>query len=222
MAPPVRRYKFTRIGPLGWTVMALLALGLGSTGVDMAHDFRLLGLVDAIEAGDEGAFDRLLLVSGEAGIRPFVDIGILIVSAIVFLVWVYRAHANLHALGLLGLKFSPGWAVLWWFIPLANLIQPARAMAELFRTVRSHDPAAAPGAAAQRQTGIAPVVVWWLLVLLANGAFRYAARQMGGESLEAVRHGIVVGLAGSVMFVVAGLFAIWLVYRISTDLDAME
>src|SRR5688572_5676802 len=46
---------------------------------------------------------------------------VLVVSIIVVGMWIYRAHANLSDAGVDGLEFTPGWAVGWYFIPIANL-----------------------------------------------------------------------------------------------------
>ncbi len=47
--------------------------------------------------------------------------------------WVYLANANVRALGAEGLRFAPGWAVGWYFVPLANLWKPYQAMKEIWQ-----------------------------------------------------------------------------------------
>ncbi len=54
-------------------------------------------------------------------------------AAIVWLVWQHRSHRNLRGLGLDGLGYSPGWAVAWWIIPIANFVMPYLAMRELWK-----------------------------------------------------------------------------------------
>jgi hypothetical protein len=44
--------------------------------------------------------------------------------------WTYRANANAHVLAGGDLTISAGWAVGWYFIPFANLVQPYIAMKE--------------------------------------------------------------------------------------------
>jgi hypothetical protein len=53
--------------------------------------------------------------------------------------WLHRAAANLPALGGSELRFTPGWAVGWWFVPLANLVLPVLIMTEIWR---ASDPSA--------------------------------------------------------------------------------
>lgn len=52
-------------------------------------------------------------------------------SIIAVLVWIYMANANLHRAGLSGLNYSPAWATFSFFVPIANLFVPYRAMREL-------------------------------------------------------------------------------------------
>lgn len=84
--------------------------------------------------------------------RPFLGVDTLFVLAVMifFLVWIHRVSTNLHALSGEKLEFTPGWAVGWFFVPLANLVQPYRVLRELWRVSRrgKHDQAAA-------------VVGWW-------------------------------------------------------------
>ncbi len=51
--------------------------------------------------------------------------------AVLFMIWVYRSTKNLGAFGCEGLRYSPGWAVGWFFIPLANLVMPVLVMTEI-------------------------------------------------------------------------------------------
>jgi hypothetical protein len=54
-------------------------------------------------------------------------------TAVVFLRWVYLTNRNARALAGDDLKFTPGWAVGWYFVPVATLWKPYQAMKEMFR-----------------------------------------------------------------------------------------
>ncbi len=56
-----------------------------------------------------------------------------LVIAVVFLRWTYLSNRNVRALGADGLEFTPGWAVGWYLIPIANLWKPHQALKEIFR-----------------------------------------------------------------------------------------
>ncbi len=55
------------------------------------------------------------------------EFAVVIASAVFFLMWFHRVYRNLPALGAAGLKYTPGWAVGFWFIPFLNFVRPAQA-----------------------------------------------------------------------------------------------
>ena len=54
-------------------------------------------------------------------------------TAIVFFIWLYRANANVRALGADDMMGSPGLGVGWFFIPLANLFMPYMTVRDIWR-----------------------------------------------------------------------------------------
>jgi hypothetical protein len=57
------------------------------------------------------------------------DMACVLAAFVLVGVWIYRANANAHALGG-DLSVSPGWAVGWFFVPIACLFKPYLAMKE--------------------------------------------------------------------------------------------
>lgn len=55
-------------------------------------------------------------------------------TAISVLMWVYRANYNAGQLGATKMEFTPGWAVGWYFIPIAWFWKPYQAMKEICQT----------------------------------------------------------------------------------------
>lgn len=55
-----------------------------------------------------------------------------IVSGIVILKWIYRANYNARELGAKHMQFTPGWAIGFYFIPIAMLWKPYQAMKEIW------------------------------------------------------------------------------------------
>jgi hypothetical protein len=85
--------------------------------------------------------------------------GLIMVGAIVmWCLWQFRAHANLRPLGAGNLKFSPGWVVGWWFIPVMNLAMPYLTMRELHK---ASDPESGAIDWPTKPTA-AVLPVWWL------------------------------------------------------------
>jgi Domain of unknown function (DUF4328) len=88
-------------------------------------------------------------VAGSSGLWLLVFIA----TGVVWLVWQHRAEAIAQHLATRKLTFSPGWAVGWWFVPVASLVQPFRAVRELWQTSGGPD---------SPEEGTWPVLVlWW-------------------------------------------------------------
>jgi hypothetical protein len=101
-------------------------------------------------------------------------VAIWLASAVAFCLWIYRAHANLGPLGARWLRFSPGWAVGWFFVPVFLLWRPYQVMREIWQ---ASDPAGAPGEDWRWREGrTAPLVGWWWFCFLLMAVLNRAAR----------------------------------------------
>jgi hypothetical protein len=127
-------------------ILALVSAVFWAVHLAVLNDYEQ-GLVSATRAQDSenGAFS----VWGFS-LLMFVP------TAIAWLLWQYRAHANLRALGVANLSFSPGWAVGWWFIPFANIVMPYLTVRELWK---ASNPEA--GAIEWKARGGAAIIGFW-------------------------------------------------------------
>jgi hypothetical protein len=69
------------------------------------------------------------------------------------------------ATGAAGLKYSPGWAVAYYFIPILSLFRPLQVMRE---TWKASDPAHAGGTAWQALTAPALLGWWWVFSIISE------------------------------------------------------
>ncbi len=126
---------------------------------------------------------------------------VLVATCIPFCMWVHRANRNAHALGAKGMQFTPGWAVGWYFIPIANLWKPYQAMKEIWQA--SHNP---------RTWGTEPaglVSNWWTLWLLTNFLGNWSFRMsMRAETPQALFNSELVSLFSDVTDIALCLVAI--------------
>lgn len=92
--------------------------------------------------------------------------------------WIVAAHRQVRAGGAAMMTVSPAGAVLWFAVPLANLILPAKAMSELRRASRDpRDWEAQPGS---------PLIwIWWSAWLLGGLANTVALRAGLGDAMLA-------------------------------------
>ncbi len=104
-----------------------------------------------------------------------------IVSAVLFLVWLYRTSKNLPSLGAQNVRFSPGWAVGWFFIPIMNLLRPYQVVSEIERL---SEPDNDPHIVGFRNN-FNIVAWWWTFYLISNFIGQIVMRiALRGESLS--------------------------------------
>ncbi len=97
----------------------------------------------------------------------------------------YRTMRNLHTIGSPTAEMSPGWTVGWYFVPFANLWQPAMGMSQVYHG--THE------AVGEKSRASSPIPLWWTCWLLAsvpNSIAQYVAVEpllyfllMGASSL---------------------------------------
>jgi multisubunit Na+/H+ antiporter MnhB subunit len=139
--------------------VAVAALGLV---LALAIDYLVIDLhaLYSVDQGLPGTSELFWVHSRLADIRVAALL-VGVVAAALWLLWQYRAHANLHWLGVDGRRFRPGSAVASWFVPAANVVLPFLAMSELWR---ASDPESGSIDWKKRPTGLL-VPLWWMGVL---------------------------------------------------------
>jgi hypothetical protein len=214
MAPdlraPTRGYRSGHL--LANWVVALLAVASLVALIRVIFTLMELDLLRAAEMGNTPslsaaeASDRRLALLGVATLLVIVP------TIVMWVVWQYRAHSNLPALGAANLRYRPGWVVGWWFIPVANLAIPYLTMRELHK---ASDPEA--GAVEWKAKRTSPLLwLWW-------GAWLGQTALNGISSTLAFDPDAPIGdyiasdyfsIAGDIAYAVAGALAILLVRSI--------
>ena len=131
---------------------ALLILSVISVFFEQAN-FRVLS---AIAVHNEPSKQDVAIAIQFITTQPLLKFGFLLlfVSLVaLFVAWTYRMNANLHRHAIQGLRFKPGWAAWWYFIPVANLWKPYQVVSEVWRA--SKDPLN------WRQHRADQLVLWW-------------------------------------------------------------
>ena len=113
---------------------------------------------------------------------------LLFVTGLCFLVWTYRLHRNLRALGAGCLRFTPMWAVGYFFIPVFSFYRPYQIFREIWQ---ASDPGIAPRTG-QRWKAISPPAFlgfWWVALIVSavmNGIAAGYPNDHGAGSAAAV------------------------------------
>lgn len=139
-----------------------------------------------------------------------VQIVVFVTTVVVFLMWLYRVHENLAAFGVPRnqMQYSSAWAVGSFFIPIANLIIPYRAIREVWEK-------SVPNYTTMFSTPSPPgyFPAWWGFWIVSNIAdqlyFRLSWREAAAtDTIE------IIGVVGGVLGIVAALLAVQVVREI--------
>lgn len=146
------------------------------------------------------------------------DIGLLVGTAISFLMWFHRVRTNLPPLGIADARWSPGWAVGWWFVPVMSLFRPYQVAAEIWR---ASDPAATP--AGWHERPVAAVLGWWWALFVASTiveqvSFRLWMRVDDDTATEFMQNLALVDTAAALLNVIGA----WLAIRVVAEIERRQ
>ncbi len=185
---------------LGWrTTLASVAIGIAAL-MSFVVDIATLVLGDAVN-GPEPSVGSALVVAAAGGALVLATLS----AMLSFLIWIHRAAKNLRGLGRHGMRFSPGWCVGWFFIPLAHLVKPFQAMQEIWR---ASDPDATDGYWQHAPTP--PLMAFWWITWLLGGMFGNVSARIHDASVSGT-----VGLMGSLLHAAAAVSIVSVMHRIA-------
>ena len=115
----------------------------------------LLEFLARVESGGQWSLAEADSLEVGAALQTTTKLALLIITAIIFLMWLFRSMHNLPALGITNCRYTPGWAVGWWFVPVMSLIAPPQVIGDLWR-------ASTPGtSAADWKSARFPPLIGW-------------------------------------------------------------
>jgi predicted RNA-binding Zn-ribbon protein involved in translation (DUF1610 family) len=114
-------------------LMYVLVVAILLAVVSVGSTYFQIGLAQRMLDGSEVAFEEREASFNRQVAILVLKFGVLIAIFAFLLIWVHRAYRNLPALGVRGLKFSPGEAVRSWFRKIASLYQPHQVIKEIWK-----------------------------------------------------------------------------------------
>jgi len=179
-----RRARWAIIGLTANAVLAIAAVIVSALDIWRLTSLASRGNIPDIDTALE---DTLLftiwLVQAAIGILQVLA---LIFTVVLFLLWIHRAYGNLLLLGVQkqDLKYSPGWAVGWFFIPIANLVMPFLVVSEIWKASSPNlNPLDSASWKARRTPRL--LFIWWAFWIVSVLLGQVAARLiMASETIE--------------------------------------
>lgn len=172
------------------------SLAIGALYFWMIAELGLLLVATDFVAG--GGVNVWFATGPILALAALIAFGISLVTAIVCFVWIYRTMAIAHRITPT-LSISPGWAVGWFFVPIASLWKPYEAVGQIVE-----------GSAGARMAATRLLAGWWWAAWLSRsviGAFVYIVTRSGSEGgTLTTGYGTSLMLSCVAGIVAAGLF----------------
>jgi len=144
--------------------------------ISVWFDYLQIQLVNRIIRGEFVTMAEALANDDRQATIGWIYFLLFVITGILFLMWIHRAHRNLPALGNTNLKYSPGWAVGWFFVPILSLWKPYQVTTEIWK---ASDPTTDinDSTAWQKSPTSSIISSWWFLFLVSafigNILFRF-------------------------------------------------
>jgi hypothetical protein len=177
---PYGPYRETK--GLAWSVVISLAI----TGIiSGAQIFTFSSLIDANSRlyDDPDAVADINKWADATDTLTYAELLVFIVTVVLWCVWknlscknawLFRSKSGLANPMSSGDVFTPGWAVGWYFIPIAHLWKPFQAMSFIRNQV------------SDTFQGGAILGIWWTTWIIMNFASRALSRDIGGDTIEEI------------------------------------
>jgi len=133
--------------------------------ISVWFDYLQIQLVNRIIRGDFVTMAEALANDDRQATIGLIYTVVFIITGILFLMWIHRVHRNLPSLGNTNLKYSPGWAVGWFFVPILSLWKPYQVTTEIWK---ASDPTTDinDSTAWKKSSASSIISSWWFLFLV--------------------------------------------------------
>ena len=209
MYPPQKPFVSLHTLAQWLTILFVVVIVIDVIGV--FSDIAEISLLSKINAGKWVSDSEVTASDTRQAAIGVIWLLVFIAITVVFLIWIYRAHRNLSALGVQNLRFSPGWAAGWFFIPIMSLFRPYQVVTEIWK---GSDPKSTDGVSWQ-SVPLSPLIGWWWAFwIIGNFISNFAARLfLTGETTGLASSWCV--LIADVIEIPAAILAIAIIRRIS-------
>ena len=191
-----------RLAVIALVLMALLC------AAQIGFGFAELRVADQVIA-DKPVSDADLTAIDDRNLA-MLPIGIVlwIFAGFAFIRWLHGAYRNVDVVAPAERRYSHGWAIGAWFVPILNLWRPKQIVNDVWRAGGRDVRDAQPG-------GL--LLSWWLLWTVADVALRIAGNNYGAaDTPEEWRTGTMIFLVADSMSLIAAFLAV-MVVRSTTD-----
>ena len=206
---------FVSLGPRARWVVVVLVVVVVADLASILSDAEQIGLMNRVIDGNDVSIGELEASDDHQAIAGFAQLGLLVLSTIVFLRWFSAAYRNLVPLGAASRRFKPGWAIGAWFVPVLNLWRPKQIANDIWRA--SEVDAPPEQGEAWRDGSVSPLVTWWWAAWVAGGIVGNTVLRLSfsSDTPESLRDAASADVLALVLDVVAAVLAILVVRAVT-------
>jgi len=179
----------------------------------ISADIAAISLASRGLSGEDVSYHEASEVDDQLAISALLQTFAFVLTAVFFCIWIYRAHKNLPALNAYHLKYTPGWAIGWYFIPFFCVVYPYRVMREIWQA--SDHRVDILDATAWQNAPVSPLVGGWWALFVIGSIIGTAARVYGeGKDWDGVLTSSYLYLTYDIVIIIAAILAIMLMFHI--------
>ncbi len=195
-------------------VSIFLALVVVLDVVALVFDYMQIQMVGRVMRGEIITMAEATAIDSRQAVIGGIYLILFIITAILFCMWIHRAYRNLPSLGVDGLKYSPGWAVGGFFVPILNLVRPFQVTTEIWKasdpTTEINDSLAWKGASTSLL-----IISWWVLFLISGFLGNIMLRvALQAETLSGILTASYLTFATDAVDIPAAILAILVILNI--------
>ena len=210
--PSSGQYIFRSLRTLSKVISGMMAVILigrfGIAGIETIGSFLFPTYLDPnANVSSEAEMDFINATLGIGVIVTLFQIGI----AIPVCMFLYRANANLRAMGNNRLEFTPGWCAGWWFVPIMNLFKPYQLTKEIYH--ESHG-SSSGGFRSTSNDDNGLLGVWWTCWLLGSFVSRLETR-LALRGVDMGMMSLPMTWTGTLLIIGAGMTMLSIFWKIT-------
>lgn len=198
-----------------WLIAAAVISAVSAISTAMQYD--LLSGAVGVGLSDESAAANDL----RQGAVAILGVVVLLVTYLQVGRFLYRTSQRLHAIPDDGapMKYTPGWTIGWFFIPVASLVAPYYAIREMWQVSAPIDEGRRP-----TDTEVPGAFrLWWGLWVADNLLSAIVLQDpAGSDTIEGLMTGTLLGGVSDLLHIASALSAIWLVRNLAARTVARE
>jgi hypothetical protein len=188
-----------------FTIIAVVCAGA------VVSDWLEWRLMDRIIAGEPVTDAEATSNDNRQGAIGLLQLALIVAAAVVFIRWMHGAYQNVSVVAPAERRYSPGWAIGSWFVPIMNLFRPKQMINDIWRAGGRDAKDAQPGLL---------LLAWWVLWLVSSFVVNIAGRSyVDADTAEELKTGTILYFVGDAMQVVCAILAIVIVRRGTDRLD---